>query len=64
MQLIKRLSRRFGLTVEQCEDLQAFESYINWKNSAGYFDIIGNTSEVDKPIVHDERKATDSPQWG
>ena len=76
-QLIKkpglwRLSLRFGPTKEQYEDLLALESYINWTNNAGHFDIttrtranfdtfIGATFGVNNPIAY--AKCTSAPVY-
>ena len=65
---LRRLSLRFGLTDEQYEDLLGLESYINWTNNAGHFDIstqtldnfdafIGITFNVNNPITYDKRRA-------
>ena len=64
-------SELFRLNEEQHEDLLAIESYINWTNNSGYFDIttetrgsfdgyIGCHFDPENPTEYDEREATAS----
>ena len=64
-------SELFRLKEEQHKDLLAIESYINWTNNNGYFDItsrtyinfdnyIGCHFDPENPTEYDEREATAS----
>ena len=63
---LRRLSRRFGLSDGQYEDLLVLESYIIWTDNAGQFDITTHTQKHFEYYMHsiynpdDEYKAAAS----